>query len=207
MALSGVVACQQSASPDPNSELHKEFSARAEQSSRGEALVLSGIQKYREANYEAAAKELTEAISLSPQSAQGWMALGMTEAARDRFFEAAQAFHRASVILPDRYEPHFNLGLVLDTAGIAKRATEEYERALVLEPDNLETQENLARCLIVNDLQPDRARQLIERSLELELRPGWRQWLERQLRTLDEKRNVPGMRPATTLPIGENHAN
>jgi tetratricopeptide (TPR) repeat protein len=192
----GTAACNRSSNESNSAptDFRRSVELRSRELARGESLVVSGIRKYRNGDFDAAGKDLAEAVVLAPQSAQGWMALGMTEFGRDKYFEAAQAFHKASVLVPDRFEPHYNLAQVLEAAGLAKAAIQEYDRALELAPDDLDTMECLVRCLIVHDIQLDRARTLIDRILTSEIRPQWRQWLARQAHILDERGNTT--RPA-----------
>ena len=46
---------------------------------------------------------------------------------------------------PHRYEPHFNLGSVLESAGLYSQAIKAYKGVLELAPDNVEVMKNLAQ--------------------------------------------------------------
>jgi tetratricopeptide (TPR) repeat protein len=191
-------ACQPSGHSTAQARIQTELAARSERGARAAELVRSSLRLYHEHKYDAAAKDLTRATDMAPQNAQAWMALGAVKFAQQSWFDAAQAFDKAAKLLPDRFEPHFNLGTVLEAAGVYKAAIREYTIALALAPQDLTTEENLARCLISNNTDLPRARALIASALEHELRGEWRQWLERQGNILDN--NLATTRPLPSAP-------
>ncbi|MFW6062037.1 MAG: tetratricopeptide repeat protein, partial [Planctomycetota bacterium] len=142
-------------------------------------------------DYDQAARRLQDAVSVDPRNARAWMLLGRVEFAREDLSAAAKAFDRASVLRPMRYEPHYNLGVVLERGGRFSRAAGCYEEALRQAPDQLEVMENLARCYVRSGRKPRRAHALIQRALAVEQRPEWRLWLTRQQRRLGRKLHGP----------------
>ncbi len=90
-------------------------------------------------------------------------------------------------MFPDRYEPHFNIGSVLEALGRYEQAIRSYRRALELAPDQLQTIENLNRCYMRANTHPGESKILMDKALERETRPDWRLWLEEQMLRLPEK--------------------
>ncbi len=143
-------------------------------------LYRKGMAAYEAGDFIEAHKCLAKSVSQDDRNVRAWMALGVVEFERDSFFEAAHAFHRVARLAPTRYEPHFNLGIILESVGRHTQAIEAYEKALKLAPHQTEVMENMARCYIRTDQDLDKARGLIDQALLDEHRPRWQQWLERQ---------------------------
>ena len=78
---------------------------------------------------EAAADLFQRAVAADENNAAAWMALGGVELRLEGYFEAAEAFHHAARLAPTRYEPHFNLGTVLEAVGRYSDAIKAYEAA------------------------------------------------------------------------------
>ena len=175
--LTGLAACQ---SPrDDAAILVRDHQAmRREQSQQSARAAAQGQEAYRAGQSEPAIRLLRQAVELDDRNAPAWLSLGAAEFERGDLFEAAAAFDRAATLSPSAYEPLFNLGVVLETAGKTDRAIEKYEQALKLAPDQREVLENLARCCIEANTRLDRARECVDRALKRETRPEWRDWLE-----------------------------
>ncbi|MCY2926464.1 MAG: tetratricopeptide repeat protein [Planctomycetota bacterium] len=122
------------------------------------------------------------------RNAYAWMLMGAIESEEDNPYKAVQAFSTAAHLAPERYEPHFNIGLVLESVGQYSKAIKKYEAALKLSPDQVDVMENLARCYIQTGANAPRVRELVTRALEAELRPEWVQWLHQQAKLLSQKR-------------------
>jgi tetratricopeptide (TPR) repeat protein len=170
-------------------ELRKELSQRRAAYSRSMELYEKAQKAIAKADTAQAREYLDQAIAEDDRNAYAWMAMGMLEYKEGNFYRAAHAFHRASRLEPSRYEPHFNLGIVLESAGRYAKAIPEYEAAMELLPDDVEIMEHLARCYIKTETKLDQAQKLIERTHALECRPEWTRWLEQQSRMLERKRS------------------
>jgi cytochrome c-type biogenesis protein CcmH/NrfG len=145
-----------------------------------------------------AARDLFQrAVAADEDNAVAWMALGGVEFRLENYFEAAEAFHHAARLAPTRYEPHFNLGTVLEAVGRYSDATKAYDVALSLAPDEPAVIENLARTLIRSGQDPERAEALVRQALRTEFRPDWREWLLLQASRLGQTTR-PAALPATT---------
>ena len=174
--------------------VNKELS-KLQENSRHSAELYRQALAARDANNAAGARKLLQdAVEIDNRNARAWMTLGILLYEKDDLARAAQAFDSAAKAEPHRYEPHYNLGIVLEAAGRYERAIEEYEMALTLCADQNEVRENLARCLIKNRAQPQNAKRLIEQALRVETRPEWVSWLNSQLRTLTQENEVSDVR-------------
>jgi Flp pilus assembly protein TadD len=108
------------------------------------------------------------------------MQLGLMHYEGGEFYDAAQAFRRASRLRPERYEPHYDIGMVYEAVGHFPQAIREYQAALELAPDQVEVTENLAMCYIACGTDTDEALELVHSALKTETRPEWVEWLTRQ---------------------------
>jgi Flp pilus assembly protein TadD len=68
-------------------------------------------------------------------------------AARGKFEEAIQAYHRAIQINPERASTYMNLGITLGQLGRTREAVAQYQQALKLDPDLPTALNNLAWAL------------------------------------------------------------
>ena len=171
--------------------LTTQLSARQQCREKSLALYRKGLDAYRASLRDKAQEYLAGSVAEDERNAHAWMALGVVEFERDRLFEAAHAFHRAARLAPDRYEPHFNLGMLMESVGRYAQAITAYEKALTLSVDQTEVMENLARCYLVTNQNSVKAKELVDRALLSERRPEWRAWLERQSRLLAAKTGLP----------------
>ena len=145
------------------------------------ALYEQGRAAFEGEDWEEAERQIASAAAADGRNAHAWIALGVLRSRCGRPFEAASAFHRASQLVPNRPEPHFNLGSIFESAGHYTRAIEEYEKALNLAPNDIHVMENLTRCHIRSGIATDEASEWLHRALLLEDRPDWRSWLKSQI--------------------------
>lgn len=161
-------------------ELIEEMTQR--QTARQESRVLyqEAMSEYRAGSGEEAHRLLQESVEADSRNAPAWVALGVLEYENNKLFEAADAFGRALRLEPRRFEPHYNMGLVYETAGKYSQAIASYEKALQIAPDEPAVMENLIRCYMKTGYQREEILRLIDRAFLLEQRPQWREWLEIQ---------------------------
>lgn len=164
----------------PRQALSQQLAARHEAGVESVRLYREGMAAYEKEDFQVARKTLEEATSADPHNAHAWMALGVVAWRQDDPFAAVTAFDRAARLEPSRFEPHYNIGSVLESVGRYPQAIEKYELAYRLAPGEVIVIENLARCCIRSRTHLDRVAELIDRALQIETRPQWRQWLERQ---------------------------
>ena len=127
-----------------------------------------------------AVRLLEQAVKADDTNAYAWMALGEAAYRQERMYDAARAFDKAAKLEPDRWEPHYNSGIVLEEAGLFEEAIQEYRMALDLSPSRLEVMENLARVYVRTNNR-EAAEPLLRRAVAQEGRPQWRRWLKSQL--------------------------
>ncbi len=160
--------------------LQTQLAVRRENQAKSMALLRKGQHAYASGNMDEARKCLAQAVIVDSQNAYAWMALGLVHYHCDHLYDAAAAFDKAAKLEPDRYEPQFNIGSVLETCGRYREAIQAYEKALHLAPDRVEVMENLARCYIRARAEPAKAKELVDKALAQEARPEWQVWLKHQ---------------------------
>ena len=173
-------ACRQDGHSQARQALNAQLTERHECQARSLEQYRLAAMAYEKNDLESARSHIDKAIQSYSRNAEAWMLLGLIEQKEDRVFEAASSFHRASLLAPDRYEPLYNIGILLESFGRYRQAIESYQAALKLSPEQLEVMENLARCHIRSGTNLDQARKLIDQALLAERRPQWRQWLSQQ---------------------------
>jgi len=180
--------CHRHSRIDAGQALNAELAARQSRQIESLSCYRAGVNAYDTGDLKAARRHICDAIAAYDRNAEAWMLLGLIEHREDRVFEAASSFHRASILAPYRYEPLYNIGILLESFGRYKRAIETYQAALKLSPGQLEVMENLARCYVRTNSNLDEAKDLVDRSLLTEQRPEWRQWLSAQSRRLARRK-------------------
>lgn len=162
------------------------------QSRQGESLASYRLAaaSYDKGDFKTARDQAQKAIAAYDRNAQAWMLMGLIENEECRIFEAAGCFHKASLLAPDRYEPLYNIGVLLESFGRYMEAIESYQAALKLSPGQLEVIENLARCYIRTGTHLNEAKSLIDQALLTEQRSQWRQWLSQQSHMLSMRKVV-----------------
>lgn len=168
----------------------KELVDRNAKAARSTRLYEKGAEQLEKNHLKEAGDLLEQALREDNRNAGAWIAIGIVRYRQEDWFKAAQSFHRASRLEPNRYEPKYNLGLIFEAVGEYPRAIDRYEAALKLSPNQTEILENLARCYLKTRTQPQRAKELIDRALQVEMRPQWRQWLKKQSQTLNQAKET-----------------
>jgi Flp pilus assembly protein TadD len=182
---------------DARRALREDVAARQHAARESTVLYEQGLKEEARGRTESAREHFRRAVRAAEDNELAWMALGAAEFRLENYYAAAEAFHRAAGLAPTRYEPHYNLGTVLETVGHYTEAVKAYEAALSLAPDQLEVIENLARTLVRAERDPDRAEALIRRALSMEFRAEWREWLLIQAARLEQRlRPAPVTQPA-----------
>lgn len=181
----------------PGRDIASQLAERQENRARSIQLHQRASAADRRGDSEQAAELLSEAVVVDERNAAAWMALGVKQYERDNLFAAAAAFHRAARLEPRRYEPHYNIGIILESAGRFAKAIDEYEAALKLAPGQLEVMENLARCYIREGDNLSEVGRLIDRALTIETRDDWLHWLEQQAAQLSRQNSFAHDRSVT----------
>ncbi len=100
-----------------------------------------------------AVEQLTRAVKLAPDNADGHFNLGIARAQTGDLHGARDSYLSATALQPDALEPRNNLAGVLQQLGEAGRAAESFTAAARIAPGNVEVRVNLALTLeMINDL-------------------------------------------------------
>ena len=123
--------------------------AALNRSAKGEALtpiemnqLVSLFNAGRYAELESRTRLLVERY---PNSGFAWKVLGTCLQVRGK--EALLALQKATVLLPDDAEAHYNLGMALQALGQLDGATSSFRRALMINPGDAEVHYNLGNLL------------------------------------------------------------
>lgn len=190
LCLAGCLAGCEGPEEKARRVVQEELDARREAFLESMKLYREGVEAYKNSDRERARQSFDESVALNRRNVQAWMHLGVVEFELYNLFEAAEAFQRASDLARDRYEPHFNLGSVFESAGKLDEAISEYKKAFELAPRSAEVMENLARCYLATNHDRGETAQLLENALAVEHRPEWIRWVRSQLQLLGERKET-----------------
>ena len=132
-----------------------------------------------------------KSIAVNPRNYHTWMAIGILSNKNRDYKAAIEAFSYAAHLAPDRIEPLYNKGSVLQSVGRYEHAIIAYESARELSSNNLHLIENLARCYHLTNVNPLELKKLASLALQSENRVHWRIWLERILEDLSRENTMP----------------
>jgi tetratricopeptide (TPR) repeat protein len=118
-----------------------------QQAARRESMELykQAMSEYDVKNFQKAHNLLRQSVEASSRNASAWVALGILEYEKDNLFEAAHAINQALRLEPGRFEAHYNMGLIYETAGKYSQAIVSYEKALQIAPDEPAVMEKMKR--------------------------------------------------------------
>ncbi len=107
--------------------------------------------------------------------------LGMLYLRQRRLYLAAWEFEYANKLMPERFEPLYNLALVYESADKLDRAIEYASMAFSMSPRNPDILETLIRTRLRNGDPIEEVRPLMKEVLFYETRPAWVCWTKEQL--------------------------
>jgi serine/threonine-protein kinase len=105
------------------------------------------LQATRPPQWEEAARFLTAALALRPDSAGTYVNLGKALSGKGQMDEAIACYRQALVLDPRLAQAHNNLGIVLQDKRQLEEAIACYRKALELEPNNANAHNNLGAAL------------------------------------------------------------
>ena len=100
---------------------------------------------YNNRRYAEAESHTRALLKQYPEFGFGWKLLGGTLQMQGK--DALPAFQKAVDLMPDDAEAHYNLGVVLKSAGRLDEAAASYRRAIEIKPDYAEAHSNLGNTL------------------------------------------------------------
>jgi hypothetical protein len=112
--------------------------------------------------------------------------LGMLYLKQRRLYLAAWEFEYANKLMPDRFEPLYNLALVYESADKIDRAIEYASMAFSMAPRNPDVLETLIRTRLRNGDPIEEVRPLMKEVLFYDTRPNWVCWAKEQLSRASE---------------------
>ncbi|MDO5554801.1 MAG: tetratricopeptide repeat protein [Planctomycetia bacterium] len=140
-----------------------------------------GIEALAKGKCEKAENLFKEALIKDVDFGPAHNNLGRLYFEQEKNYLAAWEFEYAAKVMPDRYEPRNNLGLVMERVGKIDQAIEAYEMANTLCPNNPEIVGNLARTHWCRDKTNPRTRELMEHVVFIDSRPCWVSWAKEQI--------------------------
>jgi tetratricopeptide (TPR) repeat protein len=143
-----------------------------EKHARGEKCDLADIEK-----------RLRDTLSADVRFGPAHHSLGIVYTWQKKLYLAAWEFEYAARLMPDRFEPLNNLGLVYESVGKYDQAKSYYLQAREKSPDNADIIGNLARASFRSGQSVDEMRPLLEDVLAGDSRAEWRQWAAELLGT------------------------
>jgi Tfp pilus assembly protein PilF len=123
--------------------------------------------------------------------------LGMLYLKQRKLYLAAWEFEYANKLMPERFEPIYNLALVYEAADKLDRAIEYASMAFSLAPRNPDVLEILIRTRMRNGESIEEVKPLVKEVLFYETRPPWICWAKEQLSRAPE---TPSRKPAFPPP-------
>jgi len=128
--------------------------------------------------------------------------LGMLYLRQRKLYLAAWEFEYGQRLMPDRFEPLYNLGLVYEAAEKLDRAVEFYSMAFSISPRTPEVLESLARARLRNGETVANVRPLLKEIIFYETRPVWVCWAKERLGLAPEE-TVQNEVPPVPLPAND----
>lgn len=131
--------------------------------------------------------------------------LGMLYLRQRRLYLAAWEFEYAQKLMPERFEPLYNLGLVYEAADKLERAIEFYSMAFSISPRTPDVLESLARARLRNGESLANVRPLLKEVLFYDTRPVWVCWAKDRLELAPEE-TVQNDLPPTPSPASDRRS-
>ncbi|MFN8707373.1 MAG: hypothetical protein ACK50J_11880 [Planctomyces sp.] len=102
--------------------------------------------------------------------------LGIVYMRQRNFYKAAWEFEYAAKLMPDHFEPHYNLGQLYESADKLETSILYYEQAMALAPRNPEVIGNLANARLKSGCELEEVRPLLEMLIFHDHRAEWISW-------------------------------
>ena len=115
---------------------------------------------------EEAAECYSQAVSINPDYAEGYLNLGFVLNGQKLYEKAAGCLRQALVLNPKLEDAYYILGMIAQEQGDQERAIENFSRALELKPDFEIIYRDLCQVLFESG-QHERAKQIINQGLSL----------------------------------------
>jgi tetratricopeptide (TPR) repeat protein len=176
---------------------------------RAKAENEQAIRFCEKGRFDKAEKALQEALIADVTFGPAHNNLGKLYFSQGQYYLAAWEFEYAIKLMPHRYEPFCNLGLVYETVGKLDDAISMYSQAYALEEKTPEVIGNLARVRLRKGESTAEVEPLLAELVFLDTRPEWVNWAKEQLATVRSTNETipverlptpPGLPSLTPLP-------
>jgi tetratricopeptide (TPR) repeat protein len=152
--------------------IYRDCRKEMEKRARGEKCDLADIEK-----------RLRDTLAADVRFGPAHHSLGIVYTWQKKLYLAAWEFDYAARLMPDRFEPLNNLGLVYESVGKYDQAKSYYLQACEKSPNNPDVIGNLARASFRSGQSVNEMRPLLEDVLAMDPRPEWRHWATELLGT------------------------
>lgn len=121
-----------------------------------------------------------QAVSTYRELPAAWNNLGVLLMDENRYIQAQEAFHQASILAPGDPRPLYNLGLLYDRRGYIREARGYYAKALRRNKSYLPSLRAAVRADSILHEGSEETLEWLERALMLEHNDKWRDWMRLQ---------------------------
>lgn len=149
---------------------------------RAEKLHEKALAQLEKKDAAAAERLCNEALIADNTFGPAHNTLGKLYFDQGKLYLAAWEFQHAADYMPQRAEPHNNLGLVFERASQLEQAVIEFELACELDDTSPIYLGNKLRAQVALDLPPEQLAMDFQQLLLIETRPDWRRWAGNQLK-------------------------
>jgi Tfp pilus assembly protein PilF len=136
---------------------------------------------YERGDLDRAERLLQEALTDDVTYGPAHNALGKLYFDQGKYYLAAWEFQYVINLMPERPEPHNNLGLVMEAVGKLEDAIASYSTAVELAPENPVYLGNCVRAYHRNGNRDQFVRYQLEQLIFLDSRPDWVAWANERL--------------------------
>lgn len=143
--------------------------------------------------YDAAEQKLQSALVSDVDYGPAHNTLGKLYYDQQKFYWASWEFEHAAKAMPNRAEPHNNLGLVYESVEKQDRAIEAYEVAVSLDPQNSVYLGNLIRAKVRRGDRTRELASLLRQFIHHDDRYDWTEWARLEL--IKQEGDRVGIRP------------
>lgn len=183
------------------------YDTKLAEAEHGKALKLikKDDKKCKPAKLEEAETHLQKALLADVTYGPAHNTLGIVYFRQHKLYMAAWEFEYAAKVMPDRFEPPYNLGQVYEAAGKMDMALSYYDEALALAPNEPSVIGSTAAAQLKQGRTVDEIRPLLEKLVFHDNRPDWVQWAQDELGRfpipVSESKAASADQPPKSMPV------
>lgn len=134
-------------------------------------------QAFRTENPIKALLKYQQAVNTYRELPAAWNNLGVLLMDENRYIQAQEAFHQASILSPGDPRPLYNLGLLYDRRGYIHEARAYYDKSLRRDDSHLPSLRAAIRADSILRKGSEQTLEWLERALMLEQNKKWSDWM------------------------------